>query len=475
MPGLYRPSASLRLQVRVDEGRATAGLLKLLEAPSTGDTSQLGKPSSGVAADAPAEIQIAAQTISTLNKLDQLTGGADPAIAAELARVLATKRDLSLIASPSGQPDAISGHATDGLSITIGSLPVMRSSIARSSFRTGDKCSFELNYFDAPFNPVLIRHAAVELSIDIISAEEHDAGIHGLRRADGTRYSVVEDLPGATRATRFLGFVSKWDVEFTDSGPVVSGEAQDLMCILRTEVLPPDVEIDHDLPIEQGIKAMLESFPALRGITVAFGPPGSSEVGPAPAGAAARRKKTVKKGKKRIRRNAENTNIWDHITDVCVGIGCIPVIDGVVLRIQRARTLFGSSPDAPRMVWGQNLSALKFSRSMESQKQPTVEVRSYSPDLKRTLAARYPDPHKEGVQRLGDPETPRKPKVKAPSTKPPAAAEQAAAAQAAKQAELLAAEQARVKQTKFITLEERYAGSDYAAEILGEEQTRFDN
>jgi len=209
-----------------------------------------------------------------------VTGGADPALKRELERALSKKRDLELIADPSDQPEQLRGQPGDGLSITIGSLPVLRVSIQRSSFRTGDKASFQLAYYDAPFDPRLMRSAGIELSIDVISAEEHDAGMHGMRRPDGSRYSVVEDAPGVTRATRFLGFVSKWDLEFNDDGPVVSGEAQDLMCILRVQPLPPDEEIDHDVPIEQGVKALLETFPALRGIKVVFGPPGGKEQGP---------------------------------------------------------------------------------------------------------------------------------------------------------------------------------------------------
>jgi hypothetical protein len=240
------------------------------------------------------------------------------------------------------------------------------------------------------------------------------------------------------------------------------------MCLLRTTPLPPDVEIDHDLPIEQGIEAMLETFPALRGIVLAFGPASATEQGPVPGQAAARRKKVVKKGKKRVRRNAENTNVWDHITDVCVGVGCIPVIDGFVLRVQTARTLFGESPDAPRMVWGRNLTSLKFTRSMTSEKQPTVEVRSYCPDLKRTLAARYPDPHKQGTQKIEPKLAPKKPK--APAV--PSAA-------AAKKAAVLAVEQKRVQTTPPITLQQYEEiqrtgiNRDYADEILADPQVRF--
>lgn len=398
---VYRPSAVIRLQVRLDEGRASAALLAQL-APET----ESALPTSGTLATSARrdELRVAAQDLSTLNRLNEATGGADPALVRELERALQRKRALTV--PQSAKPLALQPSG-DGLSISIGALPCTRCEVERASFRTGDQASFTLNYWDAPFDPRLMRSAGVEVLIGVISPEEHDAGMHGLRRSDGTRYSVVEDAPGLQPATRFLGFIKRWSMRFTDAGPVIEATATDLMSALRDTKLPPNVEIDHDLPIEQGVTALLQTFPALRGIFVTYGPPGSAEPGPIPHSAAARRRKTVKKGKRRIRRNAENTTVWDHITDVCVGVGAIPVIDGLSLRIEQARTLYGASPRVPRMVWGRNLLDLSFERSMSGFKNPTIEVHSYSPDEKKTFAARYPDPKGFGLAIIGERDFPK--------------------------------------------------------------------
>ncbi len=312
-------------------------------------------------------------------------------------------------------------EAEGPLSIVV-TVPVLDVEVERASFRTGDKASFTLNYFDAPFDPRLMRAAGVEVLIGVMSAEEHDAGMHGLVRDDGSRHSVVEDAPGLQAATRFVGFIEKWNVSFGDDGARIEASATDLMSIMRDTQLPPDFEIDHDVPLDEGITALLQAFPALRGIVVTYGKAGQEQPGPIPASAAARRKKVVKKGKKRVRRNAENTTIWDHITDVCIGAGAVPVVVGVGLRIEPARTLFGDAPQVPKMVWGRNLTSLSFERQMGGFQNPTVEVRCYDPDTRKTYAARYPDPTGFGVAILGErpfPPIPKRANRVTPSGKNP--------------------------------------------------------
>jgi hypothetical protein len=387
--------------VRLDEGRASAELLAKLD---TGPESEIQKTGTDAASARLGELKIAAQDLSTLHKLNELTGGADPALTRELTR--AQQKKQALEAPRTRKPVALQ-PLSDGLSLTIGALPVVRCDVERASFRTGDRASFTLNYYDAPFDPRLMRSAAVEVLIGIMTPEEHDAGIHGVRRADGSRLSIVEDTPGLGRTSRFVGFIDKWNLHFSDSGAEIEASATDLMSLIRDTPLPADAEIDHDLPIDEGVTKLLQSFPALRGIIVTYGPEGASEPGPVPQSAAARRKKVVKKGKRRIRRNAENMTVWDHITDVCIGVGAIPVITGIGLRIETARTLYGQAPRVPRMVWGRNLLNLSFQRSMSGFKNPTIEVRSYSADEKQTFAARYPDPLGFGIATIGERDFPK--------------------------------------------------------------------
>lgn len=419
MPGVYRPSAVLRLVIRLDEGGSTAELLSRLEAPRTGAVGAASVQVVTEGARGP-EIRVAASELSTLHKLSELAGQGDPELRARLDAALARKRSLDTPTDPVVPVALQEGQGPLSIVVTV---PVLKCEVERASFRTGDKASFTINYFDAPFDPRLIRAAGIEVLIGIVSPEEHDAGMHGLTRDDGTRYSTVEDAPGLQSATRFVGFVEKWNLSLSDGGATIEGSATDLMAIMRDTQLPPDVEIDHELPIDEGVTQLLQIFPALRGIVVAYGRPGQpGQIPPTPESAAARRKKVVKKGKKRVRRNAENTTIWDHITDVCIGSGVVPVISGVGLRIEPARTLFGLRPQVPKMVWGQNLTELNFERQLGGFKNPTVEIRCYSPDDRCTYAARYPDPTGFGVAILGVrpfPPVPKRANLATPSGKNP--------------------------------------------------------
>jgi hypothetical protein len=385
----YRPSCALRFVIRLDEGGSTADLLRELQALKT-VTSGISISNGTSGASASDTVNATHRQVSTLSKLSQLTGESSPALRSELEKALEKKRAAQRVASGAGgTPDAVHGAAPDRLTMaSFGGVPALRAEIQRAGFRTMDKASFTLNYFEAPFDPRLMRAAAVEISIGVVSEIEFDAGMHGLRRPDGSLYSQVEDPEGLRAGTKFFGFVDRWDIDITEEGAVVHGSAQDAMSLIRDTPLPADAEIDLDVPLEQGIKKLLDSFPSLRGIPVSFG---DGEVGPIPGSAGARKKKLVgKKGHKRYKRVGENTNVWDYITDVCTASGVIPVVEAYGLRIQAARTLYGKRPQAPSMVWGRNLESLRFSRALSGFKNPTVEVRCYQQDKQQTFAARYP-------------------------------------------------------------------------------------
>lgn len=404
----YRPSCALRFVIRLDEGGSTADLLRELQALTT-VTSGITISTGTSGASASETVNATHRQVSTLSKLSQMTGDSSPALRAELEKALEKKRAAQRVASGAGgSPDAIHGAAPDRLTMaSFGGVPALRAEIQRGGFRTMDKASFTLNYFEAPFDPRLMRAAAVEISIGVVSEIEFDAGMHGLRRPDGSLFSQVEDPEGLRAGTKFFGFIDRWDIDINESGAVVYGSAQDAMSLIRDTPLPKEAELDLDVPLEQGIKQLLDSFPALRGIPVTYG---DGELGPVPGSAGARKKKLVgKKGQKRYKRVGENTNVWDYITDVCTASGVIPVVDGYGIHIQQARTLYGKRPQAPSMVWGRNLESLRFSRALSGFKNPTVEVRCYQQDKQQTYAARYPASPGYETAIIGVKDFPKKP------------------------------------------------------------------
>ena len=81
--------------------------------------------------------------------------------------------------------------------------------------------------------------------------------------------------------------------------------------------------------------------------------------------------------------------MWDHLTDVCAQLGFVVTVNGFAIRIIEPRTLYARQ-GVRRMVYGRNLDTLEFSRRLQGVKVPTIEVRSYDPELGRTRWGRYP-------------------------------------------------------------------------------------
>src|SRR5690606_32728987 len=100
---------------------------------------------------------------------------------------------------------------------------------------------------------------------------------------------------------------------------------------------------------------------------------------------------------------------WDYITDVVGSIGLTVRMHGIVIVIQRARTLYadkfaGRDEDPfkgrtlpsgrvlPRrlFIYGQNILDMRGSRNFTKFAPTNVEVRCYNPKRKKTLIARYP-------------------------------------------------------------------------------------
>lgn len=102
-------------------------------------------------------------------------------------------------------------------------------------------------------------------------------------------------------------------------------------------------------------------------------------------------------------------NVWDHITEVCVPLGFVPLFEDAELRILDPRTFFLGRDEARRMVFGRNLKSLSFTRKLGGTKVPTIEVRCYDPAIGRTRWARYPVPGnapRSGVFGTTDPPRP---------------------------------------------------------------------
>ncbi len=304
----------------------------------------------------------------------------------------------------------------------IGDIEPLGCTIERNGLATADGCSITIDFADAPFDPRILRAAHVDLLIGVVPADDFEAGMdRGVKRADGSLVSIVgKGTDGELRgATRFVGFVDEWQVKYDDDGDTVTLECRDMSAPLRDQRLFTGQAIDLTLPIDQGIGRFFDTIPSMAGVLVRYEGEGDP---PTPAAAAKgirqpRRGRVVKRARKGAQKAGQEMSAWDHVTDVCGSIGFIPQVRDYGFVIAEARTLFATE-GVRRMVYGQNLQKLGFTRRLAGVKVPTIEVRAYDPELGRTRWARYPvraGERSSGVLGLDNPPRPLRANEVSPS------------------------------------------------------------
>ncbi len=399
---IFHPSARVRLVIRTEEYADTAALEARLPPQSAG-----GGPQAPAATPAPPQPP---RPASSQEVAEMLTRNEQQLRA--LARQRATmpaeeytgKRQKLLrereqirsgalvrvkLATGGVRPDAVGG-AADDLTV-IGSIQPVNASIERNGLTAPDACNVTLNYTDAPFDPRTIRSCGVELLIGVIPPDQFQQGIElGQTRGDGSLVSTIGDQADGSiyGATRFVGFVDEWTVKYSGDGDTVTLECRDMSAPLRDLKLNPGESIDLSLPLTDGIQRLLDSVsPTTAGVVVRWQGEGDP---PVPADAAPGRRR-ARRGRvaRRNRSGDEEMTMWEHIVDTCVATGTVPLVRDFDVVVSEARTLFSTS-DALRMVYGQNLEDLEFTRRMGGIKVPTIEVRAWDPVIGRTRWARYP-------------------------------------------------------------------------------------
>ncbi len=384
--------------IRADEGRNTAALERQLRrnAP-TGATPPMPERSRRANMET---VQQLTEQIAFVDRFspDAFAGGAQERdeLLARLRRDRESIQQNLTTLPTQARPVSMGGAAPDDRFVRGGIQP-QRLQIERNSFRTADTCSIVLRYTDAPFDPRLVRACAVEVVLGVVPAEQWQNGMHGSTRASGQLESVVEQVPGGgalDSATRFVGWVDTWKVGFDDTeGDSVVLECRDITAILLDTPLATGSGIDLTKPIDQGVRDFLDSYPTCAGLTVRFGDVWETNPGAAPIPAASiPPQRRARRGRvaRHARSGDQKMNLWDHITDVCVQVGLVPIFRDYELRIINPRTLWTSSQAPRRMIYGRNLLSLEFTRKLGGVKVPTVEVRAYDPQIGRTRWARWP-------------------------------------------------------------------------------------
>jgi hypothetical protein len=398
----FRPSASVKIVIRAEEFNETSGLDNLLGPNYTDDN--FGTDRQAQSPQSPSESRedsTGDRLARNQQRLTQLQGrrsGMDPDLyQSQLAELRAERttifRELANASTGDGEtppPAVVSGRPPDDRTV-VGNIEPVSVQIERNGLSTAGTATIEMDYIDMPFDPRVIRNAHVEILVGVVPADDYEAGIeNNEKRDDGSLLSVVgrADDGNLQGATRFVGLVDSWSTRFSEERDVISLECRDMSAYLRDIPLHSGLSIDLTLPIDEGIRDLLNrASAATRDTTVVWAGDGDPIV-PADAMSSRRRGRRGRR-QRRARRSNEDMSLWDHITDVVGSIGFIAIFRDYDVTIIEARTLFGSE-GVQRMIYGRNIEVLEFTRRMQGVKVPTIEVRSYDADLGRIRWARYP-------------------------------------------------------------------------------------
>lgn len=420
MAGVFYPSARVQLAIRLEEFDDTGSLVaRLMERPATrvaeaggtvlvSDASTASVPTvEGPATDGELEAQLVELDARIVEIEDDpaivATGDPERALANLRAQREAVLGRLGVPASgpePGDAPVAIDGPPPDGR-VVLGGIVPRSVQIERNGLRSADTATVVLNHTDAPFDPRLIRGAAIEITLGIVEPDQFAAGVAGARRSDGTLVSMVErsrELAGpegrTANTTRFIGWVDDWQIMLDGKeGDTISLECRDLSALFFDTQLATGDGVDLTRPIDAGVQDFLGGYVELEGINVVWGRPGALNPGTAPTPGDAvpiTSRPGGGDGARARRTGDQQQNLWDHITEVTARVGLVPVLYDYELHIVEPRTYFTGSDVARRMVYGRNLRHLEFTRKLGGVRVPTIEVRCYDPTIGRTRWARYP-------------------------------------------------------------------------------------
>lgn len=431
---VYRPSARVRLAIRIDEGADTGALDGRLDqggTPPAGQESLQGQTTTGASSRAEIEQELqnvqASREFLTQNR-DQFSPQAFDFFTSDLDRQRDELQDRLTAVGEGNPPNATSGAGPDDR-VVLGTILPRSCTIERNGIRTADTARVTIDHRDAPFDPRLIRSVAIEIVIGVVDAESFERGIDGQTRDDGTLLSLVpRGQAGAPEApegtTRFVGLVDTWGVTLDgENGDTIDLECRDLTAILIDTPLPAGDGIDLSVPLDRGVRELLNRLPATRGTSVRYGIAGEEGDAPTPGNAVPRSRRSRRGGgSRRARQGGQRLSLWDHITETCTQVGAVPVFEDNELRIIQPRTFYENRDVARRMVYGRNLESLSFTRKLGGTKVPTIEVRAYDPALGRTRWARYPVPGsapRSGVFGQTDPPRPARANEVPPSGQNP--------------------------------------------------------
>lgn len=321
-----------------------------------------------------------------------------------------------LLIAPGDDPSSLGSPqqqraSADGRTFWIEGIIPQRATFKRNGIRTANTLTVELLYRDLPFDPRVIRSAAVQFFLGTVSADEYQRGINGQLRAQATPsgslpYNAIPDEGPNGSNLRFEGWVDDWEDDWSEAdAPTVNVSCTDNTRLLIAQDAPPKLTIGKDKEIDRAVAEYLANFPQFHGLSVTYQPTvDRSEIPKLSTGIGSKFRPTLgptPSGK---------LSVWDYITDVCGAVGHIVRFVGTSVVIQRPRTLYDSNLpsrsddpfvgrklpsgrvlDRRLFVYGRNVQSLSFKRQFTTFVPNCIEVRCYDTNKKTTVIARFPE------------------------------------------------------------------------------------
>jgi hypothetical protein len=229
----FRPSARVRLQIRLEEFGDPELRKKLEREPPRGGTTGAGQSPTESGGTEAQDANLEAR-----RRLNQGRQGMAPTDVARQRSQLDEQRALLQSAAPEGGsqtvPLGLREDASDDRNVIFSTLP-LSATISRNGIRDAGTCSLELDYRDVPVDPRIIRACFVSFALGVTSADEFEQGIHGKRRSDGSLLSLVPVESGQElnfqSSTRFVGFADEVSGDW-EEGDTLTLECRDLSALL---------------------------------------------------------------------------------------------------------------------------------------------------------------------------------------------------------------------------------------------------
>lgn len=225
----------------------------------------------------------------------------------------------------------------------------------RNTTRQADTFRLELDYRDFPLDPRTLRSVLVLLYCADVQAPT--------ARIDPARRDQLV----------FAGYADEPETVLSDSGEVVTLSGRDYTGLLLDYRWGSEA-VDVERPLRSVVESILETVPGASTLPVEFG-----------AGSAGTDLSTLTG--KTIWSPQSDDDAWTVLSELCAIAGLVPVVELDTLRILAAEELGAA---AVTLLYGWNISRLRFTRRFNEARSGQVELHCWDPQKRTARSAVFP-------------------------------------------------------------------------------------